>query len=168
MSKKYLIAFEPVECDASWVVTNSNPRLWKQDGVRSKFNAVFAPSFPEIEEAYAAAGKGIFREGELTFVEQPEQEYDGDVSDADLNSPLSEDDFASADVTDINDTSPVSEAKAPAVESEEEVVYGDDNAWRDMSWPKMRSLATQFTDEPIKSKEQAQEVLEQAEADGKI
>jgi len=40
--------------------------------------------------------------------------------------------------------------------------------WRNLPWPQMRSKATAFTDEPIKSKEQAKEILEKAESEGKI
>lgn len=40
--------------------------------------------------------------------------------------------------------------------------------WSEMSWPKMRSLATNYTDDPINSKEQAKEILAQAESEGKI
>ena len=69
------------------------------------------------------------------------------------------------------------EALGPKVEKFEDMASPEDvkaedvqesKHWSELSWPKMRSLATDFTDEPIKSKEQAKEILEKAESEGKI
>lgn len=40
--------------------------------------------------------------------------------------------------------------------------------WRNLSWPKMRGLANKFSEEPVKSKAEAVEVLEGAEEEGKL
>lgn len=59
---------------------------------------------------------------------------------------------------------PVQNSKESAKDEEEEV----ETSWRGLPWPQLRSLATQFTDDPVKSKDQAKEILEQAETDGKL
>lgn len=52
---------------------------------------------------------------------------------------------------------------------EEAPIQQETNAdFRTLTWPKQRSLATKFTDEPVKSKEDAIAILEKAEADGKL
>lgn len=40
-----------------------------------------------------------------------------------------------------------------------EVIEDWDDNWRELSWPKLRSLAAQFTNQPVKNKEHAMEVL---------
>lgn len=62
MKKNKLIAFETLPEQLSkreWDITKTNPRYWKLDGVRQNFTHVYAPSYPEIEQAYTLAGKEI-------------------------------------------------------------------------------------------------------------
>lgn len=125
----------------------ANPYYYVQP--RNKADAVYAPNNPKIEDEYIRAGKIAWRpegEPEQTVVvdDVPEQ-----VVEENPEVPVSE----------------VSEETVSEVVEEEKSVEGH---WSELSWPKMRSLATEFTDEPVKSKDQAKEVLEQAEAEGKI
>lgn len=57
-------------------------------------------------------------------------------------------------------------AEEPVVAEEEEIV--EETPWRELPWPIMRSKATEFTEEPIKNKDMAIEVLEKAEQEGKL
>ena len=156
-----LLAFEPVDYDPKeYRKRQSNPAYWKRDGVRATFDAVYAPSYPEIEDAYSKAGKKIYRpSGEV--VAQPVQEP------SEATESVTEDDFKVVDTdaqAEVEKASDEAE-KAPSEASVEESVEED---WRNLSWPKMRSLATNFTDEPVGSKAKAIEVLEQAESEGKV
>lgn len=64
-----MIAFEEVDFDeALWEVRRSNPNYWKADGVRTT-DAVYAPSYPEIESAYEKAGVTVYRIDETEPVE---------------------------------------------------------------------------------------------------
>lgn len=54
------------------------------------------------------------------------------------------------------------------VDADVEVEDVKEKHWSQLSWPKMRSKATELTDEPIKSKDQAKEILEKAESEGRI
>lgn len=44
-------------------------------------------------------------------------------------------------------------------EQEEKESVDIPEEWEDLSWPKLRSLASSLTDEPVKSKEQALEII---------
>lgn len=115
-----------------------NRRFW-DGGFRFNADAVYAPDYPEIEEVYKASGRRVYR---------PE------VQPAPTTQPV--------------DEKPAGE---PVTASEDEDQGEPEDTpmnWRDLSWPKMRSLAKQFTDEPIKSKEQAEEILIAAEGEGKL
>lgn len=120
----------------------SNPRFY--DKPRHNADAVYAPNNKNIRDDYAAAGKIVW--GEEESVSEPVQE------------PVEETPEPEVTVTEEPATESPEEAEEPLTEPH----------WRDLSWPKMRSLAKYFTDEPIKSKDQAIEVLEKAESEGKI
>lgn len=64
----------------------------------------------------------------------------------------------------------VSTPEAPVEDVEQDVEPSNEAEadWRDLGWPQLRSKATAFTEDPIKSKQQAIEILEQAEQDGLI
>ena len=118
-------------------VSYANPRLWTGK-VRPRYDAVYAPDYPHIEEAFRKAGRKIYR---------PDDNSGGDVQ-------------------------PVVQTSEPVqvVESEEEPQKVDEveTTWRNLPWPQLRSKACEHTDEPVKSKEQAIEILEKAEFDGNI
>lgn len=56
------------------------------------------------------------------------------------------------------------------VESANVIIEEDvqETPWRELPWPLMRSKATGFTDEPVKNKDMAIEILERAEDEGKL
>lgn len=116
-------------------VSYANPRLWDSK-IRPIYDAVYAPDYPHIEEAFAKAGVKAWRP-------------DGGVTNKQL-----EESIASIPVQDSKESSEDIDALA--------------KEWRNLPWPQMRSRATEFTDEPIKSKEQAKEILEKAESEGKL
>lgn len=60
---------------------------------------------------------------------------------------------------------PESSPETPETDTEE---VSEEKPWRELSWPKMRSKAAEFTEEPIKNKDMAIEVLEKAEQEGKL
>lgn len=70
--------------------------------------------------------------------------------------------------TDTSSESVSTEEVDAVTEGKEEPETQQEVHWSELSWPKMRSLATNFTDEPIKTKEQAQEILSKAEQDGDL
>lgn len=164
LKRPKVIAFEPCTFDRTkHEATRSNPAFWKNDGVRSIFDLVYAPSYPEIEKAYQDAGKGLYRvEGEAA----EQVEASTNVSTEALQE--AKEDFYDSleqvdrDPNDVSEKEPVSDA--------EDVSEGTatEDHWSELSWPKMRSLATTFTDEPVKSKDQAKEILAEAESAGKI
>ena len=134
-----IIAFQDIKLDSTWTVTRSNPAYWKRDGVRDIFTHVYAPDFPAIEKAYKAAGKEVFRpEGSVS---QKPVETEEKVAQKPVNT--------------------IEEVPQKPVETEEGKAD-----WTELGWVEMRSLATKYTDEPVKNKSQAKEVLEQAEKDG--
>jgi len=63
---------------------------------------------------------------------------------------------------------PEEATEAPVVNVVEEDAEEVTTNWRDLSWPKMRSLAKNFTDEPIKSKDEAIKVLTEAYESGEV
>lgn len=130
------------------IIEWSNPYYY--DKPRDKSTAVYAPNHPKIEEAYVKAGKVAWRpEGNIKVVTVNEEVLEP------VEDPTTT--FGEPDME--PDTRPdPSEVEQPL----------DQKNWRDLSWPKMRSLATDFTDEPVKSKDQAKEILEQAESEGKL
>ena len=162
-----VIAFEPINFDKQdYEVTRSNPGFWKNDGVRNVFDLVHAPSFPEIEKAYKDAGKGVFENpapqekvkqdaaepaATTEALEEAKEELYNDLEQVDRNPD------------DVSEKESVSDAKEHPQDAPE-----TEDHWSQLSWPKMRSLATEFTDEPVKSKDQAKEVLGQAESEGKL
>ena len=165
-----LLAFEPVDYDPKeYRKRQSNPAYWKRDGVRATFDAVYAPSYPEIEDAYSKAGKKIYRPSGEDVAQEPAEEASSEPSEA--TESVTEDDFKVVDTDAQVEAEKASDEaeKAPQDSSQEapseESVEED---WRNLSWPKMRSLATNFTDEPVGSKAKAIEVLEQAESEGKV
>lgn len=120
------------------IITNSNPKFFYKDGVRNKFTYVYAPSYPEIEEAYEKAGKKAYRDGANDTKPKPEPEVE---------------------------TSTQTDSQEPVSDSEQE---DEPKHWSELSWPQMRSKASNFTDESINSKDKAMEVLQLAEEEGKI
>ena len=106
-----------------FIVFHSNAQFFSS--ARPKFDAVYAPSYPHIEEAYKKIGRKVWR--------------------------------------------PETKKKEKAVEEPVQVNYEEESTdWRDMKWPKLRSYAKNFTDEPITSKEQAEEIMAKAEEEGKL
>jgi hypothetical protein len=159
MGRKAIIAFENVDIDTKkFLVTRSNPQYWKRDGVRNKFEYVFAPNYPEIEKAYYDAGKKIYRPDP-----NDEKSFTEDAEPAPV--PSKEE-----SVEEISQASEVEDASESVNASSVEENEGEDGEphWSELSWPKMRSKASQLTDEPISSKEFAKEVLQNAEDEGKI
>ena len=67
-----------------------------------------------------------------------------------------------------NTPDPVPQSVEQVKEDDENPVDDIGDTWRNLPWPQLRSKATEFTDEPIKSKDQAIEVLEKAEFDGRM
>lgn len=132
MARKRVLAFELIELDKKqYDVKKTNPKYWKQDGVRKNFHFFYAPNHPEIIVAYEAEGmKQLVMETPKVVETVPERP-----------------------IRDAEQASGQEEVQTP---------------WRDLSWPLMRSKATEFTDEPIKNKEMAVQVLEQAESEGKL
>lgn len=119
-----LVNFEKETLDLDkkeFIVSHSNAQFFSAP--RPKFDAVYAPSYPHIEEAYKKIGRKVWRPEKA--VESVPQE------------PM-------------------------------EVVEEQTTDWREMKWPKLRSHAKNFTDEPITSKEQAEEVMLKAEQEGKL
>lgn len=118
-----LVNFEKETLDLDkkeFIVFHSNAQFFS--AARPKFDAVYAPSYPHIEEAYKKIGRKVWR---------PEK---------------------------------VEETPQEPVQTDEE----ESTDWREMKWPKLRSYAKNFTDEPITSKEQAEEVMTKAEEEGKL
>ena len=138
----------PEEIKVTW----SNPKFW--NGVpRPIHDAVYAPDYPEIERVHEEHGKVIWRPDETV-------EEKGDVQ--------SDERIVVDDVPNMDNPHAVEIVAAEEVNQEEIEAPIDQYNWRELSWPKLRSLATEFTEDPIKSKAQATEVLEQAERDGKL
>lgn len=146
------LTFEPPK---DVIITRANPQFW--NGVpRPLHDAVYAPQHPFIEEAHKKAGKVVWRPEEEA-VEAPQEPTGGfkGVGEVVVGEPSKE------ELQELVD----GQKSVPAELAMEESFT---NEWRSLSWPKMRSMATEYTEEPIKSKAQAQEVLEQAEKDGKL
>lgn len=101
---------------------------------------IFSPHSKEIEDVYAKAGKRVVRKQE-----EPKPEPKVETTREGMTS-----------------------SQDTGVDVEVEDVQEEKKHWSELSWPKMRSKATEFTDEPIKSKEQAKEILEKAESEGKL
>ena len=120
------------------IITNSNPTFFYKDGVRKKFDYVYAPSHPEIEKAYEKANKKVYRSDSFNSDSEPKGE--------------------SQESTQTDSQDAVSDSK------EEDAP----KHWSELSWPQMRSQASQFTEESINSKDKAMEVLQLAEEEGKI
>ena len=183
--KKNIILFEEVDFSFDkndWIVVKSNPNYWHFDGVRNRFTHNYAPSYPKIEEAYEKAGKKIFLPDSepkdsgapepsveeaptLTAPDTPpptpsnnteesnnitNNEYNEDTN-VQKDDIVSEDDFIVEDVTDkkskeeMNDTSTI--------------ISQYDNA-ESIPWPKLRSVAAKISSVPVKSKEQAIEIVQ--------
>jgi len=140
-NKNRLIAFQTISLGDEWQVTFSNPSFWKRDGVRSVFTHVYAPDFPEIENAYKKASKIVYRPEVSTDTTQR--------SSCDKEEEIEE---------------------KPTETNKEDKQNGEDNTehWSNLSWIEMRSLAAKYSDKPIKNKKIAEEVLKQAETEGKI
>ena len=145
-----------------------NARFW--DGkYRQNIQAVYAPNFPKIESVYRESGRTVYRhdgvgdtskepslKGLIQAIEtSPEHGEYLDVEESSKESQHLEDPFEEG-LDQPTKTFPDFDEK-PAQSN-----------WRELSWPKMRSLATNYTEEPIKSKQVAQQVLEDAEASGKL
>lgn len=132
-------------------VTYSVPQQWKGD-VRHNIDAIYAPSFPNIEDVYKQAGREVYRPEVTVHTRTSHPTKTGEQIDQE------------------NDPSEpkVSQSYTMTQEDDGETKIDDVEHWSELSWPKMRSRATAFTDEPIKSKEQAKEILAKAESEGKI
>ena len=158
-------------------ISYANPKFW--NGVpRPIHDAVYAPNHPEIERAHEAAGKVIYREeGDSTPVPQktsPETSQEPtanetvEVSDSFVSTGRDKGPEVSKEEDTQSKETEDAVQQSEGQEKEEQVISDEAPHWSELSWPKMRSLATQFTKDPVKSKDQAREVLLDAEAEGKI
>jgi len=135
----------------------SNARYW--DGkYRENCDSVYAPNHPKIEDVYKESGRVVFRPSEGKTSEKAE---DKPKKEDEKEAPKDEVYEIQSDGVAFKETEDESSEDSPSEAS------SDETPWRDLSWPKMRSLATNYTDEPIKSKQSAQDVLEKAESEGK-
>lgn len=151
-----VIAYEKLNNNDPLIrVRHTNPSFFRHEGVRTKFEAVYAPSFPKIEEAYEKQGKVVYRPGE-EVIEKPPITLKTEVVNEPPSGLLIEE---TDNEGNVKETVPVVE------EAEEEEEETD---WREMKWLELRTFAKQFTDEKIENKEHAQEICEQAEKDGRI
>ena len=148
-----------------------NARFW--DGkYQENCDAVYAPDFPKIESVYRDSGRTVYRqkvenEAVLTFEKVPSEEIAEVVTNLEsLTVPASVEE-SSKESQHLED--PFEEGLDQPTKTfpdfDEKPAQSN---WRELSWPKMRSLATNYTEEPIKSKQVAQQVLEDAEASGKL
>lgn len=146
-----LIAFEKIDLKSSnrIKINHSQPKNFNREGVR-QFTHVYAPSYPHIEQAYEKAGKSIFRLDEKDIPKAPEIKRE-EITIQDET--ISEDFDVEAEVV---DTAPSEESEIPP------------SQWRELSWPKLRSLAKNYSDEPVKSKEQAEEIMLEAESNNRL
>ncbi len=168
VNKNTIILFERVDFvfdKRKWNTVNSNPQYWKMDGVRNRFTHVYAPSFPAIETAYEKAGKKIFRP------ENNESDIKEDIKDSTTSSSTPNDNSApmesikNSDVQEHNEEEVVD--NSPVTEDDFTVEDTKPN-WREMKWLELRTFAKQYTDEVIKNKEHAWEILEELESQGKL
>lgn len=195
MSKNKLIAFEPLTVilpHSKWTVTQSNPNYWSNDGVRGSFNYVFAPSYPDIENAYKKAGKIIFRSETLNQPEpQPspvksvEVQSKQEASDLfDIEAGLLDNVRPKKVVEEVEDDNELPEDHVEIVEDE----YADREyilmkaaeelppppsttmEWRNLSWPQMRGLLRTIKPDVSNSLNKAQVIaeLEQLESEGRL
>jgi hypothetical protein len=163
------------------VARHSNPNLWK-GFISHREDYIYAPSYPKIEEAYEKAGKKIFRPDNEPkdsgapehFVEEnptpviPDTppptpsnntEESNNITDNEYNEDtnvqkddiVSEDDFI---VEDVTDKKPKSE-----VEDDSYIISQYSDA-ASIPWPKLRSVAAKISSVPVKSKEQAIEIVQ--------
>lgn len=141
----------------------SNPQYYAKP--RDKADAVYAPNRPKIEDEYVKAGKIAWRPEQRVVVD------DVPKNSEPLGTPVSGEPDMEPDTR--PDPSAV-EAPEDASEASGEPgqTAGQEEStephWSELSWPKMRSLATEFTEDPVKSKDQAKEILEKAESEGKL
>jgi hypothetical protein len=138
-----MIAFEEVDFDeALWEVRRSNPNYWKADGVRTT-DAVYAPSYPEIESAYEKAGVTVYRIDETEPVEN-------DIPDT------------------LTDSENKSVENYAPIDSENEDKSPVDKDYESMSAADVKSIASQYTDEVVTTKAQGLVVIKQAQDEGKL
>ena len=147
-----IVAYDPLEPIKGYRIQKSNPAYYNKP--RMTFDFVYAPSYPKIEAEFVAAGIPAFRP---ESAEQPEPIVEPVQAPVEAVEPVSEPEQPEPQ------GEPENEPEA-AVEDENE----EEGDWRDLSWPKLRSLAAQHSEEPIKSKDQAISVLEEAEKAGKL
>lgn len=127
----------------------SNPQYYAKP--RDKADAVYAPNRPKIEDEYVKAGKIAWRPEQRVVVDDvPKQ------TEENIKTPVSEEESSDA----------VHKEQGQIGQEEEKEQV--ESHWSELSWPKMRSLATEFTEDPVKSKDQAKEILEKAESEGKL
>lgn len=143
----------PFQGDDAVKVEIGNAALFKKP--LRRYNAVYAPNYPKIEAAYVDIGVGIYR---------PDAEAVSEPVKAPENSTPVGEVIISNKEAEIEAEAVTEPFVEPAPEESEE----KSENWRDLGWNPMRKLAAQFTEDPIKSKDHAIEVLEQAEAEGKI
>lgn len=150
---------------ANTSVEYENARFW--DGrFRQNVPAVYAPSFPKIEEVYRASGRIVYREADYGFGEGGQEapiEQASKGVDEESYQPTQAPDEPVDDTPNEPEQSAEGEQESPTEAPDE-----PKQDWRDLSWPKMRSFAKGFTDEPIKSKDEAIRILECAEGAGEI
>lgn len=137
--------------------TISNPSYWNKR-VRNTFDFVYAPHHPEIESAYNKVGIKSFKLEGGDTAKKPVEAVDK-VVDASLDNHPSEDVKAPVDAN---------EESEGAEEGDVQFEDQGEKHWSELSWHKMRSLATRFTSEPVKNKDQAESILKEAEEQGKV
>lgn len=183
--KKKLIAFEqlPFQLNSQeWNVRNSNPHYWKNDGVRTVFEYVYAPSFPEIESAYRKAKVKVFKpDGSVSLSEAVKDlpEIIGSTNLFDLEDGLFDDvrpksakiQIEAEDLNEIVVDKSEPLTTADYIELDELPPQPDARMkWRDLSWPEMRGLALSLKPETPRAAKKVDivAVLEQCEVEGLI
>jgi len=158
MRPQRLISFEKGKLDLGdkYIVQYGKASFYEKP--RPKFDLVYAPSHPKIEADYEKIGKKVYRPSQEDVNPDP-------ITDDQPVSPPS----VSEDVQDSQEAVDESPVTLDDFISEDVVKEDDENVhFSELKWPKLRSLAASFSDEPVMSKEQAKEILAKAEADGKL
>lgn len=147
----------------------SNPSYWNKR-VRNTFDFVYAPNNPEIEKAYNEAGIPTFKLGDNSNANVQKEEKGQEEKEVASQKPSEAPQEAKAAKA-TNDTPEDQKPLTEAPEASESDIKFEDQGekhWSELPWPKMRSLATNFTGDAVKSKEQAEAILKEAEAQGKV
>ncbi|AHX01195.1 hypothetical protein M316_0130 [Nitrincola phage 1M3-16] len=146
--KKTIILFEPndfpFEDNGFKKPTKTNPKYWEGD-VRRTFDYVYAPSFPKIEAAYAAAGIKVFGAEDRPHPVKEEVVLEDTVED--------------------NSESVTKEDFIPEVS--EPLQASDKNPnWRNLPAAQLKEIAQGRVEEEVTTKKRAIEILEGLDYEG--